>query len=430
MTSTALSGGATGLLNPMAKPAGKYRFLDVFAGIGGFRFGFEPRGGECVWSCEIDPYARRTYCANHLENDRDIFRDVRDAGPADVPDHEVLIAGFACFARDTMVLTDEGYMPIQEVSSGTRVLTHLGRWKNVTHVMKRENIPTRTIKAQGVPGIVTTDEHPFMTRKLETKQSRKTGTTRTLHEPQWTEAKNLSGETRLGQVLPKPQTDWYTREFWWLVGRYLAPDGFRNERHHTGSGNPANAGEGRVVITCNRKETPEVTECIRAAGYAATLSHGGTADNHIICSSELYRWLETFGQYAHGKRLPRMAMELEKDKARALLEGYLSGDGHKGKTKTGTPQWTAGSTSKALALGIALLAQRAYGVVATVQKYQPREATHTIQGRTVNQRTRWIINIPDVNRSAIVEGKQGWKRVRSNIPTGRTETRLQPLRSG
>ena len=93
---TGLPGGTTGLLNPMAKPAGRYRFLDVFAGIGGFRFGFEPQGGECVWSCEIDPYARRTYSANHEEREQDIFRDVRDAGPADVPDHEVLIAGFSC----------------------------------------------------------------------------------------------------------------------------------------------------------------------------------------------------------------------------------------------------------------------------------------------------------------------------------------------
>ena len=83
--------------NPLGtKPPGRYRFLDVFAGIGGFRFGFEPQGGECVWSCEIDPYARRTYVANHREKIEDIFPDVREAGPEDVPDHEVLIAGFSC----------------------------------------------------------------------------------------------------------------------------------------------------------------------------------------------------------------------------------------------------------------------------------------------------------------------------------------------
>ena len=49
-----------------------------------------------MWSCEIDPYARRTYCANHDEIDENIFPDVRLAGPTDVPDHEVLVAGFSC----------------------------------------------------------------------------------------------------------------------------------------------------------------------------------------------------------------------------------------------------------------------------------------------------------------------------------------------
>ena len=49
-----------------------------------------------MWSCEIDPHARRTYVANHRERMEDIFPDVRKAGPEDVPDHEVLIAGFSC----------------------------------------------------------------------------------------------------------------------------------------------------------------------------------------------------------------------------------------------------------------------------------------------------------------------------------------------
>ena len=93
---TDLPGGTTGLFNPAPKPPGRHRFLDVFAGIGGFRFGFEPKWGQCVWSCEIDPYARRTYRANHDELETGIFPDIRQAGPRDVPDHEVLIAGFSC----------------------------------------------------------------------------------------------------------------------------------------------------------------------------------------------------------------------------------------------------------------------------------------------------------------------------------------------
>ena len=74
----------------------KYTFIDLFSGIGGFRFGFQPKGGTCVWSCEINPHARRTYCANHDVHDEGIFRDVRDATIYDVPDHDLLVAGFPC----------------------------------------------------------------------------------------------------------------------------------------------------------------------------------------------------------------------------------------------------------------------------------------------------------------------------------------------
>ena len=130
----------------LSKDRKHYRFIDVFAGIGGFRFGFEPEGGQCVWSCEINPYSRKTYSHNHNEREEDIFPDVRKAGPSDVPDHDILIAGFACFAKDTMVLTEHGYMPIQNIHPGTLVLTHKGRWRPVTNTMSRDRTsrPTRS----------------------------------------------------------------------------------------------------------------------------------------------------------------------------------------------------------------------------------------------------------------------------------------------
>ena len=75
----------------------KFTFIDLFAGIGGFRFGFEPTGGACVWSCEINPHARRTYSCNHHVPDSEIFPDIRYANAiTDVPNHDVLIAGFPC----------------------------------------------------------------------------------------------------------------------------------------------------------------------------------------------------------------------------------------------------------------------------------------------------------------------------------------------
>lgn len=101
----------------------RYTFADIFAGIGGFRFGFEPQGGRCVWSCEINKKARVTYCANHEEQYEDIFPDVRDARAEDIPDHDILIAGFPCqpfslagVSRNNFLERPHGF---QDVTRGT-----------------------------------------------------------------------------------------------------------------------------------------------------------------------------------------------------------------------------------------------------------------------------------------------------------------------
>lgn len=70
-----------------------FRFVDLFAGIGGIRAGLEHAQGVCVFTVEKDPAAVRTYEANWGAVDA---RDIRDVKPADVPVHEVMAAGFPC----------------------------------------------------------------------------------------------------------------------------------------------------------------------------------------------------------------------------------------------------------------------------------------------------------------------------------------------
>jgi DNA (cytosine-5)-methyltransferase 1 len=76
------------------QPAGpRFRFIDLFAGIGGTRLAFQQAGGQCVFSSEWDKYAQRTYVANFGEVPAgDIRAVLSDAIPA----HDVLVAGFPC----------------------------------------------------------------------------------------------------------------------------------------------------------------------------------------------------------------------------------------------------------------------------------------------------------------------------------------------
>lgn len=74
-----------------------FKFIDLFAGIGGMRIGFERAGGECVLTCEIDDAATETYQLNFQPNHKHVyFGDICDLESKDIPKHDVLIAGFPC----------------------------------------------------------------------------------------------------------------------------------------------------------------------------------------------------------------------------------------------------------------------------------------------------------------------------------------------
>jgi DNA (cytosine-5)-methyltransferase 1 len=83
------------VLQELRQPSVPFRFIDLFAGIGGTRLGFEAAGGHCVFTSEWNKYACQTYRANHADH-HEIVGDIRNVHAADIPDHDVLVAGFPC----------------------------------------------------------------------------------------------------------------------------------------------------------------------------------------------------------------------------------------------------------------------------------------------------------------------------------------------
>ena len=71
------------------------RFIDLFAGIGGIRKGFEQAGGTCLYTSEWDAYAQNTY-RNNFPSEHQIDGDITKVNAADIPDHDILLAGFPC----------------------------------------------------------------------------------------------------------------------------------------------------------------------------------------------------------------------------------------------------------------------------------------------------------------------------------------------
>ena len=75
-------------------PEPDFTFIDLFAGIGGMRVGFEAVGGECVFTSEWNKYSQQTYQANF--GTEVIAGDITQVHADEIPDHDVLVGGFPC----------------------------------------------------------------------------------------------------------------------------------------------------------------------------------------------------------------------------------------------------------------------------------------------------------------------------------------------
>jgi DNA (cytosine-5)-methyltransferase 1 len=85
------------LLMAPANDDAKFTFIDLFAGIGGIRHAFQEHGGRCVFTSEWNTYAQKTYLDNFPHEEGHVLKgDITQVDAEDVPDHDVLLAGFPC----------------------------------------------------------------------------------------------------------------------------------------------------------------------------------------------------------------------------------------------------------------------------------------------------------------------------------------------
>ncbi|MBL8639883.1 MAG: DNA (cytosine-5-)-methyltransferase [Alphaproteobacteria bacterium] len=84
-------------INPKSKSGHSFKFIDLFAGIGGLRRGFDELGGKCVFTSEWNSYAQQTYLANYRDAEGHVMAgDITQINAEDIPEHDLLLAGFPC----------------------------------------------------------------------------------------------------------------------------------------------------------------------------------------------------------------------------------------------------------------------------------------------------------------------------------------------
>lgn len=414
--------------------------IDLFAGAGGESCGihraFEAQG-EKIRLFAVNHW--QTACETHAANfpqDECICQDIQTVIPTDLvkPNEEVELmwASPECFASGTLVLTDKGYMPIEDISVGDSVLSHTGKWRKVTHVMQAIK-PTVVISGYGHYGIRTTENHPFYISE-RTKIQYHRSFEYSFSSPDFAPVSYIKGKLgkkntniywcKISSIEPLPIPQIKTigeRRFdidermMWLAGRYVA-DGYVRLTEDRAD----------ITISCGHSKYKETKNrlCLWPRKGARSGSNeiqwaehkGRTVVNFIANSRGIAEWLvSNFGQLAEGKSIPSWLYGTDKKFREAFIEGYMSGDGH---VANGISEFS--TVSRRLASGMLTLLAT-LGINAQFYKPKARPKMR-IEGREVLCRQQYTVKWrncvdPQHNQTPSIDKLHLWGAIKNITST-------------
>lgn len=437
------------------------RILEFFSGVGMQRMAFDKLGVnyESVGTSEIDIPAILSYAAIHdglLESDetfeyptkeemlnylseRNIgldfktgklklpknldkikqlyravivskcFGDISQINPNDLPDFDFMTYSFPCFIEGTLVLTSNGYKPIEDITENDYVLTHTNTYQKVVKPMVNEANHIYKLSTMASEDLFVTEEHPFYVRKRERKwNNERRSYDRVFHKPEWIKTKDLDKSYYVGCAINQkselPKWDgvefngawghkvqknelcdlFEKNEFWWLVGRFIGDGWTRNyktDKFHSE----------KVVICCGKHKKDEIVEVLDRLPFNYSVVEERTVYKFHIVNKELTRFLYQFGKGASNKRLTSDVINLPVDLLESFLEGYISSDGY--ITEDGLIKIS--SVSQKLIYDTAQCIMKVYKRPVSVYLTK-RKPTCVIEGRTVNQKDTYTVTFKKV----------------------------------
>lgn len=370
----------------------KIRLLELCAGYGSQALALKNLGID-VYSeiAEFDKYASQAYMQLHGETKN--YGDIYTIDETKLPYFDMITYSTPCFTEDSLVLTEKrGFQKIIDIQIGEKVITHDGNYKTVENVINNGKKKTVKIYGMGIDEIHTTLNHLFYVREKSHVWNNKTRSyTRVFSEPVWKQADSLKRTDYMGIPINKkseiPEWNGITfvwsdgrkdryknqlsqymnnKDFWWLIGRYIADGWFRNN--------------GGIIIGCGKKKFVEMKEKCDSIGLNYNILEERTVIKFYYQLKELELFVQSFGKYAYGKKIPSFVMDLPVDLLNSFLNGYMSGDGcfTNGRFK-------ATSVSRELIYGLAQCIAKVYKQPYSIYKTE-RPKTTVIEGRTVNQK--------------------------------------------
>lgn len=309
----------------------------------------------------------------------------------------------SCFKAGTLIETINGPVPIEEIRIGDIVLTQSGEYHKVYNTFKRKTDINDLIilKANGVPPLYTTKNHPFWIKKYKgvTKTKLPNGemySHQYYSDPEWVEAKDISARDKMCLFYRKPGNIEIDVGIAYMVGRWLG-DGWLD------------------IKTDNRRENYSMIEYRVCCGFHETIEFESLMDRlniqynkdksgknptcqryHILKtrdkSSLNYKLIEILskcGRHSYGKFIPQEIFNWDLSSIQSLLKGYFDADGH---LETNRNILKGTSVSKKLAYGISILVKMT-GVNPSWTEKIYNDKKGYIQGREVNLHDSYTLSI-------------------------------------
>lgn len=326
---------------------------------------------------------------------------------------KLLIGGSPCFVAGTMVRTENGIKPIENITIGEKVLTHNCRYKTVTQVMSRVVSSTMLVSAENcAEKIECTAEHPFYVRQMQRKfEQRNREYTRHLSaEFYWLSPNkfvkklNNSGgiaeqtyltcatdnieeeikyngvELAVNQFTTKHTNtlDLNDSNLWYVIGRWVADGWFKLRYRKTKT-------LGGAIICCGKQKAKKFENKLQLTKLKYYKTDEQSTFRYTFCNKEFALFLKNFGEYADAKVLAKEVYFLPKSLALSFLDGYFDGDGCR---KNDIISFC--TVSKELAYGIKYLVNKYYKVACSITV--TKNHNNSIEGRIVNTKNLYIGN--------------------------------------
>ena len=355
---------------------------------------------ELVNFCEFDKYATKSYCAIHNVDESKNLGDITKVDENELDDFNMICGGSPCFVEGTLVLTELGYKPIEEIEIGDVVYTKEKRWKKIKRIGSDGEKEICSIAAMGMLPIECTLNHPFWIKHKCRKWNNNIRRYEYyLSDAEKVYAANLTTNDFIGiPIISDKDNELYkiSDELLWLLGRFVA-DGVISDSE--------------VILSIGMDK---ISDFDRISIYHRIYKHTKSCYRVVFNkTSELYHFVSkyNFGKGAINKNIPVEILELPKEKLKIFLDGYWSGDGCSIKD---TVIRQATTISRKLALMLVLAVQKVYSTGCKVY-FDKRPDRCEIEGCIVNQNDTYMVRFltENLKSSFFVENDFVWYPIKN-----------------